>query len=655
MKNFLDSKKNILFWLTLIPMLLMVVFQSKMVDAILADKALDYGVFLEYSHRELRLDGIYLHNVTLKKGAAVAVDSVRITPTFSLKDGRFSFFEITLKGFQTHLSYKQLAGLLPGKSAQKALKRKASVPYGDIRIEGGEITLFDRMKEKSDSIVKNITATISKKDGYAAISFSKWLYDEKVLLSDIKLELKKKAGDHWRFLASSQKETIKSWSASGQLIPQEKRVKGLLKLSGIPQFLEPWALYIKNKKELLSAIKLDLSIKPNRLSYDVHLGLANPILESKTLGKLPVGPFPIRLRTKGQYFFASDSLLASEAYITFKNNHVKDSKVTLRGSLAAKPLVKSGFLPQVKFALSMKETKCQKIKSIIPKGLMPVLEGFTFSGTHSFNLQGSLPLAQPDLFKYKYSEENLCGVENLPYKYQKNTLARRTARTTLENPAQAGDPFVRIQRNYTKASLVSPYFLKSLVAFEDAAFYLHKGVDAESIKEALRKNLQKKKIMFGGSTITMQTAKNLFLSHKRTISRKLQEVFLSWHLENIFTKDKILEIYANIIEYGPNIYGIHEASYVYFNKYPKDLSLRESAFLASLLPSPLSRFSNFCKGYLSSQYKDFIATRLKHLEKYDKVSHRDFKEAMRETLRFANKKGHPYCQKLTKRHGNTIY
>ena len=82
-------------------------------------------------------------------------------------------------------------------------------------------------------------------------------------------------------------------------------------------------LYIKNKKELLSAIKLDLSIKPNRLSYDVHLGLANPILESKTLGKLPVGPFPIRLRTKGQYFFASDSLLASEAYITFKNNHVK--------------------------------------------------------------------------------------------------------------------------------------------------------------------------------------------------------------------------------------------------------------------------------------------------------------------------------------------
>lgn len=125
----------------------------------------------------------------------------------------------------------------------------------------------------------------------------------------------------------------------------------------------------------------------------------------------------------------------------------------------------------------------------------------------------------------------------------------------------------------------------AIVLSEDWAFYQHDGIDVEQIKVALNEMMEEKRFR-GASTITQQMVKNVYLSEDRTVWRKLHEIILAQKVERVLTKSRILEIYLNVIEFGPGIYGIRNASYHYFRKHPSELGPKESAFLAMLLPSP---------------------------------------------------------------------
>lgn len=134
----------------------------------------------------------------------------------------------------------------------------------------------------------------------------------------------------------------------------------------------------------------------------------------------------------------------------------------------------------------------------------------------------------------------------------------------------------------------TPVFLRSaIVASEDVAFWRHHGFDLRQIGASLARNLESGRVERGGSTVTQQLVKNLFLGSEKTFSRKLQEAFLTWRMEAELPKRRILEIYMNIVEWGPNVYGIRDAAWHYFHKRPKHLSLKESAFLAAILPNPV--------------------------------------------------------------------
>jgi monofunctional biosynthetic peptidoglycan transglycosylase len=141
-------------------------------------------------------------------------------------------------------------------------------------------------------------------------------------------------------------------------------------------------------------------------------------------------------------------------------------------------------------------------------------------------------------------------------------------------------------RNWTPVSAVPASLKKAVIAAEDANFYSHEGVDYEAIREAIKEDLQKGKFVRGGSTITQQVAKNVFLSREKTISRKVKEFVLARRLDDALTKSRILELYLNAVELGPMVYGVGHASRYYFGKPPSDLTVRESAFLASMLPGP---------------------------------------------------------------------
>ena len=135
-------------------------------------------------------------------------------------------------------------------------------------------------------------------------------------------------------------------------------------------------------------------------------------------------------------------------------------------------------------------------------------------------------------------------------------------------------------------SRISPYLRRAAVAAEDARFYEHGGVDWEAVRASLEKDLEKKRLKAGGSTITQQLAKNLYLSPARTPWRKLREWAIARRLERVLSKDRILELYLNVIEFGTRTYGAEAAARRYFATSAASLTPMQAATLAAMIPSP---------------------------------------------------------------------
>ena len=138
----------------------------------------------------------------------------------------------------------------------------------------------------------------------------------------------------------------------------------------------------------------------------------------------------------------------------------------------------------------------------------------------------------------------------------------------------------------TKVKEVSPDFIKALVATEDRRFYLHKGVDPIAIFRAVGSNVKGKGLQEGGSTLTQQLTRQLFLTNERSLQRKIKEILLAMQMEQELSKEEILELYMNYVYFGQGAYGIEAASEVFFNKKPKELTLVQAALLAGLPQAP---------------------------------------------------------------------
>lgn len=139
----------------------------------------------------------------------------------------------------------------------------------------------------------------------------------------------------------------------------------------------------------------------------------------------------------------------------------------------------------------------------------------------------------------------------------------------------------------------------AILMSEDARFFQHAGFDYEELKKAFEKNMAKKKVVRGASTISQQVAKNLFLTRRRSYVRKFKEAVYTVALEALYSKKQILEAYLNVAEWGLGMYGIRDASIRYFGKGPGKLNAKEGAFLATLLPSPVRYSVSFQRRQLT--------------------------------------------------------
>ncbi len=147
--------------------------------------------------------------------------------------------------------------------------------------------------------------------------------------------------------------------------------------------------------------------------------------------------------------------------------------------------------------------------------------------------------------------------------------------------------FVGISKEWNNFDDISPNVFRAIIAAEDARFFTHHGIDWEAVKQTIKYNKRHKgRKKRGASTITMQTAKNVFLWQGRNYFRKVLEVYFTILIEPIWGKKRILEIYVNIVEFGNGIYGVEAASEKYFHKSSKKLTKYQAALLAAVLPNP---------------------------------------------------------------------
>lgn len=159
----------------------------------------------------------------------------------------------------------------------------------------------------------------------------------------------------------------------------------------------------------------------------------------------------------------------------------------------------------------------------------------------------------------------------------------------------------KITNIWVPLSRVSPYVMKAVIIAEDDKFWSHEGFDFEAMQKALEKDIKKKKFKAGGSTISQQLAKNLYLSPSKNPIRKLKEAILTWRLERNLSKRRIMELYLNVAEWGDGIYGIEAAARKHYGKSAAGLTARESAVLAAVIPNPRRYRTDGTSRYVGNQ------------------------------------------------------
>ena len=179
---------------------------------------------------------------------------------------------------------------------------------------------------------------------------------------------------------------------------------------------------------------------------------------------------------------------------------------------------------------------------------------------------------------------------------------------------------------------VPPLFLRTLLLAEDVSFYGHHGIDLREVPAALLTNWSRGTAARGASTISQQLAKNLFLSRDKQLGRKLQELAITFLLESALGKARILEIYLNIIEWGPNLRGLRPAARHYFDCEPRSLTPAQMAFLVALIPGPIKYQSALTRGTPASGLRSLIDDLLAKLRSIDALGEEEYRQALGEDL-----------------------
>jgi len=259
-------------------------------------------------------------------------------------------------------------------------------------------------------------------------------------------------------------------------------------------------------------------------------------------------------------------------------------------------------------------TDCNTAVGAIPDDLLAEASGFTFRGSLGGQVTAHVDSRDLDSTELDVRIADGCTFVTVPAMADVGRFSTAFIHHVVEPDGteftmETGPETLR----WAPISQISPFLVQAVLGHEDGGFFRHSGFSVPSIRLALIRNLRERRYVYGASTITMQLVKNVFLHREKTLARKVQEVLLTWWVESVMEKSAILELYLNVIEYGPEVYGIREAAMHYFGRSPALLGPAESAYLATILPNPKAFHSHWEDNELPDRHRRRVARFLRTL------------------------------------------
>jgi hypothetical protein len=428
-------------------------------------------------------------------------------------------------------------------------------------------------------------------------------------------------------------DTAAIWHINGKLNPGSKRLNVMLFAEGkkveLPQYLAQ-KFHTKISFDTVTTEMKDADYSGDDYKISGSWGIKNLLINQKRISAADI----IVPNAK-----VDADMLIGENYICLDST----STVFLK-TASVHPYLKYTLSPNkiYEMKINAEEQDAQAIFDSFPLGLFESLEGIKVQGKLKYNLDFYLDSSRPDSVRFN---STLTPFNFKIVQWGKNNLQKINA-DFIYTPYEYGKPMRNItigpsNPNFTRLEDISPNFKNALLTSEDPSFFRHHGFVEESIRKSIAVNFKEKRFKRGGSTISMQLVKNVFLSRQKTLARKAEEILIVWLIENnrLISKQRMLEVYFNIIEMGQNVYGIGEAAHHYFGKSPSELTIGEGIFLANIVPKPKAALYKFMsdgslKEYLFN-YFNFIGNTMarRGLTPADSTGYGFYSVRLREGLR----------------------
>jgi hypothetical protein len=594
---------TILLSVFLVIVFLLILFRRPLAESIMNSKI---DAFNKSHHAELKIGSFKFKGLF-----SIELQNISLRP----QDGDTL---MTIKNLEAQISFARLLRFKLGISDMSIENTRISL----IKIDSTHTNymfLFAENKE-TDTIPDHKVDLASRYDRLLETIFSK--IPSSIRIKDFRLQANMKGYKfsfnlpavtidenlfHSYAIVTDKGQMVK-WNLEGRLNPLDRVVMIKLFADGHQKVQIP---YIdKRWQSKVGFDTVQFSLENSRLSRGVLSFEGSAAMSGLTINHPKLSPQDISIDkgTMDYHIHIGENYYEVDSTSTFVFNKLKFN-----------PYFKYQTYPNKQFtAIIHKEPfPAQDLFESLPDGLFTTLDGIKTEGQLSYNLDFFVDLTVPDSihlfselkrhnFKItKYGNTDFRFI-NSPFSYTayEHGSPVRTFSIGPDNPNFK--PLAEIPDNIKNAILTS----------EDGQFFYHNGFIPEAITKAISADLKRHRFARGGSTISQQLVKNVFLNRNKTIARKVEEALITWLIETnrLSSKERMFEVYLNILEMGPMVYGVNEGSHFYFNKDVKDLTLEEAIFMASIIPHPKTFRSSFdttgnLKPYMDSFYK-FVADKM---------------------------------------------
>lgn len=430
-----------------------------------------------------------------------------------------------------------------------------------------------------------------------------------VILRDLKTRVQMTQADELLLdgVGRTSEDGVVEWKL--RLWPRQLRGDGNLDLEHMPlsllsAFLPnlPWHDVGKSTVDAQLVLQGDGA---SRVGWSGRMSLTDVALYSPQIAPEAVELRSISLQGRGHFVPVERRLEIAEGSIT-----VAKAAAEINGAIE---WADDHYL--IDLSAKLPRSACEDVLGAIPRALLGDIAAFHLSGFAAASLRlkaDSRALSNTEL---ELDVDDRCDFVEVP------TLAdlRRFTGPFTHYAVEPDETVFEMDtgpgtEHWTDLDNISPLFVHAVLSHEDTQFFVHHGFSPQHIRGALVRNLEAGRYVLGASTISMQLVKNLLLRREKTLARKAQEVVLTWWVERTLDKRDILELYLNVIEYGPSVYGIRNAAQYYFSREPSELSPAEAVFLSTILPNPKSYHSFFEQKALSGSWIERMRSQIQRMQ-----------------------------------------